>query len=192
MDSEHIDPIVQVFAELTRPDQGFYVPVGGRNDAAIRMDGFIAAQSLKGFFFDGPQEFGLQIKSQLTELIQKYRSAAGLLKAARAGFIGPGKRSLFMTEKLAFQQGFGDVGTVDLDKRFVASRTVEMNIAGQKAFAGAGLTRYQDCGVRTSKPLDGFYDLLHGRTDGYNFFRVIDDILFPAQVIDFVLQAAVF
>ena len=97
-----------------------------------------------------------------------------------------------MAEEFAFQQRLRNVGAVYLDKRFVASKTVEMNIARQEAFAGSGFTRDQNGGIRAGKLFYGGNSLLHGGTDGNDAIIVIDDVLFPAQVIDFIFQAAIF
>ncbi len=144
MDSQYIDAVVEVLTKITFTYEGFYVAVGGRNDAGVGMNGFVAPQTFKCFVFDGPQQFGLQLKAQFTKLIQKDRAAVGLFKPSRSGFVGPGKRAFLMAEKLAFEQRLRYIGAIYLNKRFLAPRAVEMNVAGQKAFAGSGFTGHQD------------------------------------------------
>jgi len=39
---------------LALAHQLFDIPIGGGNNAGVRVDGFIAPQPLEGLFFDGP------------------------------------------------------------------------------------------------------------------------------------------
>ena len=63
-----------------------------------------------------------------------------LFEAAGPRLIRPGKSAFFVAEKLAFQQGLGNVGTIYFDKRLGAAGTVKMNMSGNKTFSGTGFT----------------------------------------------------
>ena len=85
-----------------------------------------------------------------------------------------------MAEQLGLEQGFGDVGAVDLDEGVVTARRVEVDRAGEKALARAGVAGEQDGGV-------GRGEFAQALENGLEIFALRDDLV---EVVDNVLLAA--
>ena len=68
-------------------------------------------------FLDGPQQLGLHRQGQITNFVEKQRTAARRLKVSVAVLCGAGIRTFAGTEKLGFEQVFRNGTTVDRDQR---------------------------------------------------------------------------
>ncbi len=190
MDSQHVDAIVKILPKMTLIDQDLDVAIGGGDHADIGLDGLVPAEPLEGLVLQHPQQFGLQTEGKLAELVQKQGAAVRLLEASHTGLVGAGEGTPLMTEQLAFKQGFRNVGAVHLDERLATARAVEVNVAGYKAFPRAGFSGDQNGRFRLGQPSDARHGLLHGRAGRNDAIGVVGHVLFAAQVIHFVLEAA--
>ena len=103
-DGENIEPVEQVFPESALPDLFLQIPVGGRNDPHIDLDGFGAAQPLKLAVLDDPEQLGLKIHRHLADLVEKQGAVVGKFEAPHLPGIGAGERPLFPAEELTFDE----------------------------------------------------------------------------------------
>ena len=99
-----------------------------------------------------------------------------------------GKGPLFVPEKLAFKDIFGDRGAVHSNKGFGSSGAQVVKCLGRQILAGARLSRDQDRNIGLADHLNVVIDLLHagGYTNealkGFLFFDPLPQIqVFPHQ-----------
>ena len=80
--------------------------------------------------------FGLGDQAEVADLVQKERSAIGLLKLAHAR-LHAGGDAFFDAEELAFEQGFGQRGAVERHERAARPRAGVVDGLGHQFLAGA-------------------------------------------------------
>src|SRR5437899_8270802 len=83
-DREDIQAVIQIFAKLARADRLHEVPVRGRNDADVDLDGLRAADALELAFLHHAEELNLHALGNFADLIQENRPSVGQLEAADA------------------------------------------------------------------------------------------------------------
>src|SRR5262249_17367436 len=124
---DDIQAIEQVFTESSFLD--FFVKVFVRcgENPHVGVDGPCAAEPLELAILQHPQEFYLNGRTDLTNLVQKERSSVGQLEAAFFPGIRSGKRPFLVAEQLRLQQSVRKSGTAYFDQRLQASRRRRMN-----------------------------------------------------------------
>ena len=90
----------------------------------------------------------------------------GFLETADALGVRAGERAAFVTEELAFEQGFGDGGAVDLHERAGRAGAPGMNDIGQHFLADAAFAGNQHARVRRRDQRHIAKDGLHQRAFG--------------------------
>ena len=93
------------------------VAIGGCDEAHIHLDRARAAQSLKFAFLQDAQELDLYGRRYISNFIEKERAFIGQLELPRLARCGPGKSSLLVAKKLAFEQILRNRRAIDLHKR---------------------------------------------------------------------------
>src|SRR5208283_232131 len=68
---KHVQPIIQVAAKFTVVDHFLQIPVRGGHQPDIDSDSAISTQPLKLLLLDGPQQLGLQLQRDFTDLIEE-------------------------------------------------------------------------------------------------------------------------
>src|SRR6185437_6510795 len=81
-DGKHVQPVIQVAAKLAALDHFLQVAVGGSYQADVYLFGLSAAQPLKLALLQSTQEFGLDFKGNIADLIEEERSLVSELEAA--------------------------------------------------------------------------------------------------------------
>ncbi len=109
----------------------------GRNYPGIDIDVAFSAEPRKFAILKDLKEFRLQGDIDFANFIQENGSAIGQLEFPRFFFGGPGERSPFKTEQLAFHQFSRDGSTVDFDKGFVFPRRFVVDGPGDEFFSGS-------------------------------------------------------
>ena len=71
--TDHVEPVIQVFTEGSVRDIRFQIAVGRGQHAHIRLDGCTAAYAFKGAELQHTQKFLLRAHTQLADLIQEDR-----------------------------------------------------------------------------------------------------------------------
>ncbi|MNP11419.1 hypothetical protein D3C76_1036040 [compost metagenome] len=142
LNRQDIQAVIQVGSKLTPGHGCGKVGGGGGNHPHIALHHIVGTHRFVFLFLQHPQQFALQGQGHVADLIEEQRTALGNLQFARPPLaLGPGESARRGAEKLGFEQGFGDCGTVDADKRLVRPRRGGMNGVGQQFFAGAGFAQ---------------------------------------------------
>ena len=93
-----------------------------------------------GALFERSQQRFLPVPGQISDLVEKDRSAVGGdFEATVAARAGAGEGPFLVTEELAVDQGLHDGAAIDDDERVSRAPTVLMQGAGDDFLAGAGL-----------------------------------------------------
>src|SRR5450631_1424671 len=153
-DGENVEPVEQVFPESAVLDLFLQVPVGGRDDPYVGLNGAGTAQPLKLAVLDDPEQFGLQLQRHLADFVEEYGAAVGQLEAPDLPGIRPGEGTLFPPEELAFHQGRRQSRAVDRYQWPVSAGTAAVDGACDDSLAGAGLAQEMNCRIHGSDLLD--------------------------------------
>ena len=103
-DLNDIEPIEEVFAEPPFLDRLLQIPVGGSDDADIRLSGGVISDPFIFFVLEKTQEFWLQVRRQVSNLVQEKRPS---FTGCNATGIIPNrtrKGSLHMPEQFALKE----------------------------------------------------------------------------------------
>src|SRR5208337_2834871 len=68
---KHPQPVEKVLAKLIVADHAFQIPMGGRNQTNINVDGLGTSEAFEILFLQGAQEFRLQIHGDVADLVEK-------------------------------------------------------------------------------------------------------------------------
>src|SRR5207244_8352100 len=109
----NIQPVKQVFAKFLLLDHLPQVAIGRCNQACIGSQGARASQAFELPFLEHAQQLGLKLERDVADLIQKYRSPIGQLKAADALRNSADKSAHLVAEELAFERAGWNDDTVE-------------------------------------------------------------------------------
>src|SRR5579863_3476301 len=101
---DHLDSIIEVLAKATLSHHRFEVLVGRGDDAHIRRERLIAADSLEALLLDDAQQLRLRLQVHVADLIEEEGAAFRRFEFSLAPRDSAGERSLLMTEELALDQ----------------------------------------------------------------------------------------
>ena len=87
----------------------------------VRLDRMRAADALDLALLDRPQQLGLQVVSQIADLVEEERPAGGQLELAELLPDRAGERALLVAEQRALDQLLGNRGEVHGDERRVGA-----------------------------------------------------------------------
>jgi hypothetical protein len=118
---DYVEAVIEVFAEGAGADFGIQVAVGGSDDANIQWQSADTAHAFELTLLQNAQQFGLEVRRELADFVQKDGAAFGRFELALFLCDGAGERALFVAEELAFEQGFAERGAVDGDERFAGA-----------------------------------------------------------------------
>ena len=90
----------QVLAKIAELDLDREVSVGGRQNAHVGGNGSKSAEPPHFAVLESAKQLGLQLFRQLAELVEKQRSAVGLLEHPRTRSDGPREGAALVAEKL--------------------------------------------------------------------------------------------
>src|SRR5215470_16161387 len=170
-DRKDAEAVVQIAAELASGDAVLQITIGGGNDADVGVNGLVTSHAFKLLCLQYPQDLRLGERRHIADLIEKERAARTLLKLADAFALCTRKRSSLMAKQLAFQQRFGDSGTVDGQERGSSPLAVMVNRPRHQLFARASLAAYEHSDVLWRYPANGLVHILHGRTPTHQHIR---------------------
>ena len=139
LEFDHVEAVIEVLAEPAGRHLLLQVAVGGDDDAHVHADRLLAADPLQFVLLEHAQQLGLHGRRGLADLVEEQGAAVGLDEAALAAAVGAGEGAPLVAEQLGFEQGFGERGTVHLDKRPAAPQTLVVQGRGHQFLAGAGL-----------------------------------------------------
>ena len=135
-----VEAIVEILPKAARVDLALEIAVGGRDRRArSTSDRPVAADPHHLPFFEHAKQLGLRRQRQLSDLVEKQRSAGRVLERALAQAIGAGKRAALVAEQLALDQLLGQRGAVHRDQRRLRARSSPMQLARDQFLARAAL-----------------------------------------------------
>src|SRR5262249_56837343 len=112
----HVEPVVEVLAQLAVLDELDHVAVGGRDQPEIDLDRPLGPDRVDFAGLQRAQQLDLRFERQLADLVEKQRAAIGLLEFADALVARTGAGALFMPEQTPFTEIGGDGAAVDGDE----------------------------------------------------------------------------
>ena len=159
---EHVQAVVEVFAELSLLHELFQIPAGRRDEADVDFDLFVASDAREGAFLNEAQEFDLNRLAEVTDFIKEECSAVCGFGASAAGADRSGERALFVSEEFAFDEVVGEGCAVDADERFVAPFALLLDCAGDEFLSCSGCAADEDGCVAGGDLGDLSVDCAHG------------------------------
>ena len=106
-DGNHVESEEEIFAKAPRVNGSFQGLVRGGDEADVHGDGDRSPHALELVGLEHPQEFGLELRLRIADLVQEYRASLRQLQKALFLLVRSGKRSLLMAEQLCLQEAFG-------------------------------------------------------------------------------------
>ena len=109
----------------------------GGYDTDIHLDGPGDSNLVDFFFLKEPQDFDLSLRLELSDFIEKHRSAHGHLDFALTISDRAGERGAGVAKQLGFQERIRNGRAVDDHERLALAGTVVVDGLGQKLFSGS-------------------------------------------------------
>ena len=122
MDVDHVEPVVEVFAELALAHIRGEVAVRRGDEAEVDAYVFVAADALYGARLEGPEELYLRGEVDLRYLVEEERSAAGSLELSDLRAVCAGERAFLVAEELGLDERRRKRRALDGDERSGRSR----------------------------------------------------------------------
>ena len=161
-DFDDAKALVEVLPEFAFGYGLLQVAIGGGYDADVNGYWGGAAQAGDFFGVEDAQEAHLCREGHFADFIEEDGAAVGGFKDARSLRACVGKRTFFVAEEFAFEEGFGDCAAVDDEKGLVAARALPVDGFGDEVFPGAAFARDEDADGGGRDLGHAFADLLHG------------------------------
>ncbi len=160
---DHLEAVVEVFAELAAQHHLLEVAVGGGDDAHVDVDLLVAAELGELGVLQHVQQLGLERRLHLADLVEEDRAEVGLLELADSGGGGAGERALLVTEQLALEQFRRQRRAVHLHEWLAPPRRALVDRARHELLADAALATNQHGDVAVGHLLDDQRDVAHRR-----------------------------
>src|ERR1039458_2349791 len=100
---DHLDAVVEIFAEVPLDDLGLEILVGGGEDAHIHGDGGASADAFQDALLEDAENLGLGGEREIANFVEEERSAIRLLELADAG-IDAGSDALLDAEEFRSEE----------------------------------------------------------------------------------------
>src|SRR6202158_124367 len=138
-DRKHPQPVKKVLAELIVADHAFQIPMCGRNQTNINVDGFGTSEAFELLLLQGTQKLWLQIHGNVADLVEKQSAVIRQLKPASLLDERPGESALFVAEQFTFHQTRRNRRAVQADKCALPPRAEITKRSGHQLLARTGL-----------------------------------------------------
>src|SRR5262249_10888028 len=148
-DRDHVEPVVEIFAELAVGDLTLEVAMRGGDEPDVDANVGMPAHAAKRQRFQQTQELRLERTRHLSNLVEEQCAAVGQVEQALAEVLGVGEGSALVTEQLALEQVLGNGAAVESDERSGSARASPVEVARHQLLAGAGLALDQHRGRGT-------------------------------------------
>ena len=159
---DDVEPVKQILAERPLRDQGLQISIRRSDQPHIDLDLNAATNALDLALLQDAQKFDLHIEGNFGQFVEKQSAAVGLLKAASAPGVRPGKGTFFVPEQLALDQALVEGGAVDGDKGVVGAGACFVYCARHQLLASARLTSQQHGRPARSGPRHHVEGLFYG------------------------------
>ena len=144
--AHHVEPVVEVAAELAALAHGGEVRLGRRDHPAVHRDRLVRAEAFQGVFLQHPQQLDLQVDRHALDLVEEQRAAVGMLDLADPPLVGTGEGVRLVAEYLAVEQVLRQAAAVQRDEGMLVAPAVVVEAARHQLLAGAGLAEDQHVG----------------------------------------------
>src|SRR5581483_8951807 len=181
---EHIQPVKQIRSKLPLLYQLLQILVCSRYAAKVHLDDLVPTNATDLALLQNPQQISLSFQRDVAYLVEEDRSTLSNFKFSLLAILRPGKRTFFVAEELAFEEGLGERATMNYHQGMEAPRAAGMNGPCNQFFASAALASDQHGGIRGSYGLDRLKHLAHRRT-------VADQLSRPRRFSNRLLQPLV-
>src|SRR5438128_4930925 len=139
LDRDHVQAVVEVFAELPLADQGRQIAVGRGDHPYVYPERVLAADPLERLLLERAQDFRLGLEAHVADLVQEERAAVGELELATTPRQRAGEGPLLVAEQLGLDQLLGDGRAIDLDEGALAARRLHVDGPRHQLLAAAVL-----------------------------------------------------
>jgi hypothetical protein len=161
MDGDYVQTVVKIVSEPTDLHLSMKITVRCRQHPHIGLYRFFASHPFVAVILEKAQEQDLSGWSDVTYFIEKKSSALCSLDSTLFLIYGAGESTLFVPEKLAFEERRRVGRTVADYKRSPAPMALPVNGTRDQFFACTVLTGDQNGGVGAGNKIDELVDLLH-------------------------------
>src|SRR5271157_876278 len=138
-DRKHPQPVKKVLAKLIVADHAFQIPMCGRNETNINVDGSSTSEAFELLLLQGTQKLWLQIHSNVADLVEKQSAVIRQLKPASLLDKRAGESPLFVAEQFTFHKTRRNRRAVQADKCALSTRAEIMKRSGHQLLARTGL-----------------------------------------------------
>src|SRR5262245_36898018 len=143
-DLDHVEPVVEVFAEARRRDFLLEASVGRRDDAHVGPLVLRASDPPERLLLDHAQQLDLERERDVADLVEEQRALVGELEEALLVVERPGERAAHVAEELRLEQGLRDRRAVHDDERPLAALAHLVDRPGHDLLARPALPGHQD------------------------------------------------
>src|SRR3974377_1502334 len=181
--------IIEILAKPADRNGLLQVPVGGGNNAHIRMPRAIVADSFIPSFLQEVQELALHIQGELPDLIQEERSPFRGFNPAGAVLGCSSERTVHVTEQLALKELPWDRGTIDPHQWPLVSRAAPVDFVRDQFLACPGLSQDEHGRFGRRHQVNLADELPQGSALAYQFAESLglDDFLLQISILEFQL-----
>ena len=136
MERDYVEPVEEILPKPSGLKLLFQLFVGGRHEPDINSASSGSAHRQKFAGLDDPEEFGLDSRTHVSNLVQKERAAAGFFQQPFPGGQSTGEGPPHMPKELTFQQRFGESRAVEREERPLPAGAVVVDGCGNQLLAG--------------------------------------------------------
>ena len=134
MDGNDCEPVVEILAEPAFPDAGRQILVGGSDQPDIQGEALVASHRAHGSVLDRSEQFGLEFRCHVADLVEKQRTAIGFPKLAPPASHRPGEGPFHMPEEFALEESRRHGGAVDRDEGPFCRRLLKCSALATNSF----------------------------------------------------------
>src|SRR5262249_24349459 len=134
------------------------------DDSSVHANGPRAPQTLDLFLFEHPEQLHLDVRRQVSDLVEKDRRVVGQLETAHLLREGARERTLLAAEQLALDEGVGNRRAVDLDHGTGMSSSQLVDLRRKQLLPAASLSEQQHRRVGDGHLTHLIHDLAESRT----------------------------
>src|SRR5918996_2446030 len=161
VDVDHVQPVVEVLAELPVVNPLGEVAVRRRDHADVDLDRHVRSDPLELALLENAQQLGLRAERHLANLVEEDRPLVRGLEAPLAHRHRAGERALLVAEQLRLEQGLRQRGAADLHQWMRIPLAGPMQRLRDEHLPGARLAADEHRGIRAGDLADELVDLQH-------------------------------
>src|SRR5262249_37489186 len=128
----HAKPVIQILPEPAVADGLLEVDVRRRQNPGIDGDCLLSTQTMDFMILQKPQQFDLQTKRYVSNLIQEQRAALCAFNTSLALLRSPSECPFLIAEQLTFKERIRNRPTVDRNEGFLFPGTLVMDRPGNQ------------------------------------------------------------